>query len=153
MDWNMKRFYQFFLSLSLSLGLSVVALAGSATVNKWVDKDGNVHYSQQPPSDVNYEKITVKTSPSSAGSTPDQSPKYSTGNGSGSSGDNAVVKQTTAKAEAQRQKNCEAAKKNLELYTVFRRVKDKNGNVVRLDDKDRAKRIEDSKAAIKEFCQ
>jgi len=146
----MKRIYQISLSIALSLGIA--ALATAATY-KWVDKDGNVHYSQQAPADANYEKLNIKVPRSSGGAEPDSSSDNSASTGSSDSSSSAVVKQETAKAEEQRRRNCEAAKKNLELYTVFRRVKDKNGNVVRLDDNERAKRIDDSKAAIKEFCE
>ncbi len=36
----------------------------SAEIHKWVDKDGNVHYSDSPPSDVITEKIQPPPAPS-----------------------------------------------------------------------------------------
>ena len=51
-----------------------------------------------------------------------------------------------------RQKNCEAAKKNLEVYTVYRRIRKEDGSVVRLDDNERQKRIDEAKKQIEEFC-
>lgn len=149
----MKRFS--LICLSTMLTLAVASFVQAATY-KWVDKDGNVHYSQQPPSDANYEKLNIKTQPNynTEPTTPPAQPApNATAAGSNSNKSAAVIKEETAKAEELRQKNCEQAKKALETYTAYRRVRDKDGNVIYLDDKVRAQRIEESKAAIKEFCE
>ena len=153
MDWHMKKFHQ--VCLSMVLTLAVAALAQAATY-KWVDKDGNVHYSQQPPADANYEKLNIRTpQPSSSSTSSSQAAPNSSSATSGANNQqsSAIIKQEELKGEELRKKNCEQAKKALEQYTAFRRVKDKDGNVVYLDDNVRAKRIEDAKAAIKEFCE
>jgi len=130
------------------------ALTAQAATYKWVDKDGNVHYSQRPPPDTNYERLNIKTPPPSSTpaspTTPAAQAPAATGQGSSSSD---TVAQEMAKNQEIRARNCEAAKKNLELYTVFKRVKKEDGSVVRLDDDERARLIEESKAAIKEFCE
>jgi hypothetical protein len=152
MDRHMKTLYRV-CSCTL-LAFAFTTLAQAATY-KWVDKDGTVHYSQQPPSDANYEKLNSRS----------QTPNYNTeptapatpAAPAGAAGNNqpgsAVIKQEVAKGEQMRKDNCEKAKKALETYTAYRRVLDKDGNVIILDDNERAKRIEDSKAAIKEFCE
>lgn len=151
MDRFMKKLQQICLGTVLTLALA--GLTQAASMYKWVDKDGHVHYSQQPPADSNYEKLNVKTrSPDSSGTS--SGPTYTTPDSS--SGNNAasdVIKQEVAKGEETRKKNCEIAKKSLEQYTAFRRMRDKDGNVVYLDDNERQKRIDDAKAAIKEFCE
>ena len=151
MDWYMKKFPQ--ICIGTILALAVVSLAQAATY-KWVDKDGHVHYSSQPPADANYEKLKLPSQGSSSSSTHTQSgPTYTTP-ATGSNGTSSeVIKKEEAKAEEIRQKNCEQAKKALETYTVYRRIRDKDGNVVYLDDNERAKRIADAKAGIKEFCE
>lgn len=150
----MNKFYQ--ICLSTVITLSVAVLAQAATY-KWVDKDGHTHYSQQPPADTNYEKLNIRSDSHSSGSSSAPTDQSAPATGSSSSGNNdqgsAVIKEEMAKGEEQRQKKCELAKKALETYTVYRRVRDKDGNVIYLDDNERAKRIEDSKAAIKEFCE
>jgi hypothetical protein len=152
MDWYMKKFYR--ICLGTLLTLAIASLAQAATMYKWVDKDGHTHYSQQPPADSNYEKLNIRTqSPSGSSSGSQSGPTYSTPSDSSSGQASDVIKKEVAKGEEQRQKNCEQAKKALETYTAFRRVRDKDGNVVILDDNERAKRIEDAKAAIKEFCE
>lgn len=151
MDWHMKKIHQICLSTLLTLTLATLAHAG---MYKWVDKDGHTHYSQQPPSDANYERLNIRTqSPSGSSSNQSSGPTYSNPTGSSDGPASNVIKQQEAKGEELRQKNCEQAKKQLEVYTVYRRVRKKDGSVVYLDDKERAKRIEDAKAAIKEFCQ
>ncbi|NNF97620.1 MAG: hypothetical protein HKM94_11905, partial [Halobacteria archaeon] len=45
-----------------------------------------------------------------------------------------------------------AARNTLETYTVSRRIKTDQGELIRLDDNERAKRIQEAKDGIKEFC-
>lgn len=156
MNRTTKKLLKICLGAGLILVFTGTAMAG---MYKWTDKDGNVHYSQQPPTEGNYETMHVDTqSPdgSDTGPASQSSPSYSTpgtsDNGSSGGGSDAV-QQTEAKAAAQRQKNCQQAKKALETYTVYRRLRDKSGKVIRLSDTERAKRIKQAKDAIQEFCQ
>jgi hypothetical protein len=139
------------LPLTLFTGLLICTAATAATY-KWVDEKGNVHYSQHPPADTNYERMKIEKS--RPGETPPPAPPASgsTNKAGGSSSSSEVVKEELSKNEEIRAKNCEAAKKNLEIYTVYKRYKDKEGNVVRMDDDERLKKIEESKQHISEFC-
>ena len=95
----------------------------------------------------------MKIEKSRPGETPPPAPASgSTNKAGGSSSSSEVVKEELSKNEEIRAKNCEAAKKNLEIYTVYKRYKDKEGNVVRMDDDERLKKIEESKQHISEFC-
>lgn len=155
MNRTTKKLLKICFGSVLILGFAGIASAG---MYKWTDKDGIVHYSQQPPTEGNYETMRVDTqSPdgSKTGSGSQSSPTY-TMPGAGKTGgtDGAkAIKQAEAKGEAQRQQNCEEAKKALQVYTTYRRVREKDGTIIRLDDNERAKRIEQAKSAIKEFCQ
>ena len=148
----MKRFYR--VCLSTMLALAFTTLVQAATY-KWIDKDGTVHYSQQPPADANYEKLDTKSKAPNYNTEPatQATPTSPAASGANNQQGSAVIKEEVAKGEELRKKNCEQAKKALETYTAYRRVRDKDGNVIYLDDNVRAKRIEDSKAAIKEFCE
>ncbi len=133
--------------------IALTVLTAQAATYKYVDKSGNVVYSSTPPADgSNYEKIKGDTSRGndSEEATPDTK-SQTTGGGTGS-GAKDTLKKEVEKNKALRTQNCEGAKKNLEAYTVFRRIQDKDGNVIILDDNERAKRIEESKKAIQEFC-
>ncbi len=132
--------------------LTLASTVSLAVTYKSTDSDGNVTYSGTPPTDGRkYEKIQGSHSTSSEpeASTPGTATPAATGTGSGHSD---TVKKETAKNQEIRQQNCDIAKKNLEAYTVFRRVKDKDGNVIVLGDDERAKKIEESKKAVAEFC-
>ena len=139
------------LPLSLFAGLLLCTAATAATY-KWVDEKGNVHYGQHPPADTNYERMKVEKS--RPGETPPPAPASSgsTNQAGSSTGSSKVVKEELSKNQEIRAKNCEAAKKNLEIYTVYKRYRDKEGNVVRMDDEERLKKIEEAKQHIAEFC-
>lgn len=139
-----------------SLLLSLIMLAPvNAASYKWIDENGNVVYSQQPPDEGPYEVIqTVKPSaPSSRTATPPSSSfATQTQQEAEERKVDKTVEQEVAKSAELRADNCKAAKHNLETYTVYRRIKNDQGEIVRLDDNERAKRIQEAKDAIKEFC-
>jgi hypothetical protein len=141
------------LVMTLTMLFGMTAYAGNTNTYKWVDEQGNVHYSQRPPAGSNYEKLKVKTPPPSPGA-PQAASKDSAGTSTGSNNSSGgdVVSDELAKNREIRAQNCEAAKKNLQAYTVFKRIKKPDGTVVRLEDEERARLIEESKANIKEFC-
>jgi len=137
-----------------SLMFSLIMASASAASYKWLDDNGNVVYSQQPPDGRPYE--TVKTTkPSSVSSQP--TPAQSSFEAGVKQNDeerelDSKVQQAAAESEQLRADNCKAAKNNLETYTVYRRIKNDQGEVVRLDDNERARLIQESKDGIKEFC-
>ncbi len=150
----MKKCQLLLISLVVSLASS---MAWAATTYKWLDDNGNVVYSQTPPAEGAYEVIHIKQSgtsssyPSAAESPESSTPKF-TSNRNEEEKQNQDIQQQEAKAEEIRKKNCEAARKNLEAYTVFRRFKQPDGSYVRLDDDERLKRQQKAKDDIKEFC-
>ena len=143
-----SKYHMYVLFLAILMGFG--STLSQAATYKWVDKDGNVNYSQRPPPDTNYERLNIKTPPPESGSTTPATPAPAATGSDNSSSD--TVAQEMAKNAEIRAKNCAAAKSNLELYTVYKRVRKEDGSVVRLDDNERARKIEESKAAIKEFC-
>lgn len=147
----MKHLITHRLLLLMSLLLSTSVSAGTY---KWVDEKGNVHYSQQPPAGSNYERMKIdKSRPAYNEPTQDAAPKAAPNpKPATSSSTSTVIKEEIAKNKEIREKNCEAAKKNLEVYTVYKRYRDKDGNVIRMDDNERLKKIEESKQNIAEFC-
>lgn len=142
----------FIASLLISL---MMASANATTTYKWFDDDGNVVYSQQPPKDRDYETIkTKRSSPTSSQPKPAPSAFMVDQQKAEEEADkNHTIQQGVADAEKIRAENCKAAKQNLESYTAFRRVRNEKGEVIMLDDKERARLIEESKQDIKEFCE
>lgn len=145
----------------LIIFLGMLTNLAQAAVYKWVDKDGNVVYSQRPPpSGQQYDKPKVGSKnsryPNEAESAPDATDNGSPAATSPGAGDgkdaSKIIADSLAKSAETRRKNCDAAKTNLEIYTTYKRVKDKDGNVIRLDDNVRSAKIEEMKKNIQEFC-
>jgi hypothetical protein len=141
----------FITSLLFSL---IMVSANAATTYKWIDENGNVVYSQQPPEEGPYETIKTKNSSKTGISSSTPSSSFATEVKKETEEQNLdrKVEQEAAKSEKLRADNCKAAKNNLETYTVYRRIKNDQGEIIRLDDNERAKRIQEAKDAIKEFC-
>jgi len=142
--------------LITSLLLSLIMMASAnADTYKWLDENGNVVYSQQPPPEGPYEIIkTTKSPPASSRSAPPPPSSFTTDVKQEAKERelDSKVQQEAAKSQQMRAENCKAAKHNLETYTVYRRIKNDQGEIIRLDDNERAKRIQEAKDAIKEFC-
>lgn len=147
MELLMKTLIKICLAAGLSLLLSTAVQAG---MYKWTDEQGNVHYSQHRPSGKQYEKMKVDKAPppSSKTSTPSYSDQPSATDDPGSK----AVADEVAKNEEIRKKNCEAAKKNLNVYQIYRRVKGEDGKIRVVSEKEREEKIKASKNAIREFC-
>lgn len=128
--------------------LLILSGTASAGLYKWVDNDGNVHYSQKPPRDQQYKQLKA---PASAPT--DSQPSYQTKTDKSvdsAKGNTAAAE--SAKNQKIRAENCEKAKKALNNYQIHRRVRDKDGNVTIIDNNERAKQIENAKQAITNYC-
>lgn len=145
----MKRLSQI---LGLLLMLAMASAPALAATYKYQDETGNTVYSQNPPenTDTPYEVLGDIPSHAQPGRTPpaetrapatqpDEEP-------------NEAINQQLQQAEKTRKENCDAAKKNLEIYTVYRRIRNEDGEVVRIDDNERQQRVDEAKQAIQDFC-
>lgn len=125
--------------------IMIFASSASAGLYKWVDNEGNVHYSQKRP--VNQQFKRLKAPPPA----PDSAkPLYKSGTPATESGKTAATE--TAKNKEIRAKNCAQAKKNLSNFQIHRRIRDKDGNVTTIDDNVRAKNIKNAQDAISNYC-
>ncbi len=141
------------LGLTTAITALTLATMAPAATYKWVDDQGNVHYSQYPPPDKQYERLNIKTPRPSPSSDPAPTGAAQPTTGTTGSGTSTkLVEDELAKNKALREQNCKSAKKNLEIYTVYKRFKDKDGNIVRMDDAERQQKIDESKRNIEEFC-
>lgn len=124
----------------------------AATAYKWVDENGETHYSQSPPPATKAE--VIKTPNASATTpTPAQNPASTA---TQKPVDAKQPPDAKAKAEdaAVRDENCASARKNMETLQNSARVtvKDVDGLYHRLNDDERKTRIEDTQKRIDEFC-
>jgi len=134
-----------------------VNLLEAATTYKWRDKDGNTVYSQHPPNQGDYE--TLDSARRHTYSRPDNSPAPATRAAAESIDKATTAQKKQAGVAAEDKKNqdmrnqtCEAAKKQLQAFTVYRRMKDKDGNVTTINDEERQQRIDQAKQAIQDYC-
>ena len=125
----------------------LVSTSLTAATYKWTDESGNVIYSQQPPESGSYELIKglkhsrirgAASTTQATNDTPAPTPK-----------DNDELTEEGKKIKAQ---NCIAAKKNLDVYKVYKRVKGQDGKVTTLSDEERQKRIEEAQNQVNLFC-
>lgn len=144
----MKQLITVFL-LGLLLGTTT-----QAGTYKWVDKDGNVVYSQHPPPRGQFESIQVKPAPRNSATRGDagQTSKEFLENATAKRKNDSKLKAELKRTQELRDKNCNTAKKQLEFYTVYRRKKDKTGEYVRISDDEKAAGLKEAKQAIKDFC-
>ncbi len=129
----------------------------SADTYKWIDKDGQINYSQQAPRDVN---ATVIKTPPPPTIDPDAAQQQIDEliNEQESNDQMRQQRQNQQKVEAQNEanleKNCNTAQQQLEQYqnNPGRRSIDADGNVTRLTEEDRQQKIRESQVNVTKYC-
>ena len=149
---------RFLISAVLLLSISLTAHAG---IKKWVDADGNVHYSDSGPED-NVQTQSVRNVAGKdqanvpSGYTP-KSPaeREAEMRKSRKLKDEASQKQTEKDAQAAAKKqNCDNARKNVQTLEDSPRVTtyDQNGERTFMEDSERAQRLEEARKAVGDYC-
>jgi len=150
------------LLLILSILTSANAFAG---LSKWVDADGKVHYSDQPPP-ANVKATTLRTSsdaaaPESAAASAPAAPKTiaereaelkKAQRAKKEADDRAAQEQARAQGE---KTNCDAAQQSLRALQEGMRIVevDAQGERSYLDDEQRRQRIEKAQQNIRTYCK
>jgi len=124
--------------------MMILASTAFAGLYKWVDDEGNVHYSQKPPENKPYKTIKAPP-PAPQTSKPVEFSEEE-------SDIEKTIKAETAKNQKLREENCAIGKNNLKSYQTFRRIRSKDGSVRVIDDKERKEQIESAKQLIRDFC-
>lgn len=152
---------------SMLFGILVITgclLGGTAVAGmyKWVDKEGNVHYSQVRPSEQESQKIAPPPP------VPDQQPKKREQSSDSATGtrdgettaqgktDEETGQQAPFDEEQQAElykKNCDIATENMSIYKNSHRIRTPEGEVVRLSDEMRAAKIKEAQEAMDKYCQ
>ncbi len=133
----------------------VLAFSG---MYKYQDEQGVWVYSQQPPATGEYETIrgpketrSSKLPKEARDAKIKEARKAVLGDPADKAAKDKVAKET-AKNANKRKSACEKATKALESLQVYRRYRDKDGNVTVMDDDVRMKRIKQAEESIREFC-
>lgn len=142
------------LTSSLLLALSASAMAGQ--IYKWVDAQGVTHFGEQPPQGQQSTTVNPSAAPPPAAATTESkpAPTFDSIADPEQAAADAKVKKEVAAQEAERKKYCETQRNNLAQLENNPRVRvEEGGEMRRLGEDERQKRIADSKQAIKENCQ
>lgn len=138
--------------IAVIAGLLLLGLgsAGAQQIYKWTDAQGRVHYSSQPPRDVQAEPVRITPPPSarqpqtSPPGTAQQEPAPST-----------AQDDPAAAHQAAYRENCEIARRNLALLEdeSKRRFRIDGGEPVYLTDEERQARIAQAREMIATYCE
>lgn len=141
--------------------LLLISLSAHAALNKWIDAEGKVHYSDTAPNDVKAQKL--KTSESSdnvyqASGVPAQktiAERDAEWKKTQKAKEEAENKSAKEQEAAQvKQKNCENARSNLINYENSPRIATYNTQGERgiLDENARSQKIDEARKAVSTFC-
>ena len=123
--------------------MAPMAVSQASGLYKWTDEEGQVHYTQVPPTERPAVVITPEPPPP-AQPAPDSKDDETLPEGLSSTDDaNIRIKQ----------KNCEAAKKNLSIYQSSDNILQPDGTEMVLSDDMRAAKIKETQQQIKLYCE
>jgi hypothetical protein len=145
----------------LIFALSICSLNAHAELNKWVDADGSVHYSDTIPPEV--EKAQTlrnmagkdQTAAPASFSAKSVAEREADLKKSKKEKEEAAMKKSQEKAQADlKRENCAASRENLRTLEESTRIvtHDANGERTYLDDAAREQRLNDTRKAISANC-
>jgi hypothetical protein len=146
-------------SLLLIIGLLLItSVDAKQKVYKWVDADGNTHYTDKKPTNQNVDEVNVSNrQPTVIGQ---YNQKQDEADDSRSKEQKDIdeynEKQEKQANIVQDRENCKIAKKNLETLQQAYNVKRKNpatGGMISMDDDERIKMMRKIKKSIKDLCK
>ena len=137
---------------------NTISTNANAELYKWVDEDGNTHYSQSPPNtDASIEVTTIKPPPKidASKSIKEQEERRKKLDD--------LVKNRKEKAEAEskekekltlKEDNCKKARAKLGNNQNTGRIRavDEEGNIVRATEEERQRRIKDAQEKVDKWC-
>jgi hypothetical protein len=146
----------------LPLCLLITSLNASASLNKWVDAEGKVHYSDTVPADATITKVRSSTAPDPSPPINGVATPKSIAEQEADWKKNKQSKEEAAKkaeqdkeATAIKQKNCEGARTNLATYENSPLIVSYNpqGERFYLDDAARKQKVDEAKKAVATYCK
>lgn len=140
----------------LSVYLLLLSFGAHAALNKWVDADGKVHYSDQPPPS-NVKARTLVTSGPASGVEPAKSLTEREAEWEKAQKEQASSAQKAAREQETamlKQRNCMSARNTLQNLQDSPRIVtfDANGAQSFMDDAERQRNMEQARKAVSQFC-
>ncbi len=156
---NQLHFKHFIRQIIFISTLMLLVSVCNAGIYKWVDDEGNVHYSQQRPANTSSERMKVQQyAPKDTSSYKRPSFKSSdtqTAKSPKAEEDEPEEEKETRAEKKQRMADCEQIRNNLASMESRGRIrsKDADGNITYLSDKEKQARITKSKATLSKSCK
>jgi type IV secretory pathway VirB10-like protein len=147
-----------FKQICLTLFILLFSFSVSAEIYKWVDENGQTHFSQTPPDSGIAEKVDVPPPPPID---PEQAQtEVDTLIEQQQEAEKAEQlaqqeREKAAEEQAIREENCRIARSNLTTYqnNPGRRVVDADGNVTRMVEEERQQKMQEFQEQIDLYCQ
>ncbi|MDE1463144.1 DUF4124 domain-containing protein [Spartinivicinus poritis] len=140
----------------ISLILLLVAVPAMSELYKWVDKQGNVHYSDKPPANAQQqsEKVEVKVQNTDFNYLDENAKrKQQQINRNRAIQKQQQDRQQVKKKENPREKACREAKQRLSVLQGRVVFVDKKGNELKVTEKERQQRAKVLEQQIKKYCK
>ncbi len=149
----MEQIVKYTILIAMLLSLPSILCAETY---KWVNEEGVVTYSQTPPPDADVEKVKIRSSAPTPGSSSKQK-LDSLRQRMTDSAEDRDIKKTKQKEEkeelALKRQNCEAARSNLQkLEALGSRLYMKDGEYKRLSEEERQSLMQQEREHIKANC-
>jgi hypothetical protein len=145
----------------LAIFLLLISCNSHAALNKWVDANGKVHYSDTPPADAKVKILRSSAAPdaittnSEAAAPKTLAEREAEWKKSQKLKEEAEQKASQEKeAASERQKNCENARSNLTILENSPAIATYNDNGERtfMDDVSRKQRTDEARKAVSSYC-
>jgi hypothetical protein len=149
----MKRYFTI-------ITLALITFNVHAELNKWVDADGKVHYSDTPPPEVQTQNVRSYAGKGQSDAPASYSPK-SVAEREAEMRKSKQTKEEASKKKAEedaradaKKRNCEGARQNARSLSEGGRIYtyDEKGERAYMDDAARAQRLEEANKVISENC-
>lgn len=146
---------------SVAVFLLLTSITSHAALNKWVDADGKVHYSDSAPADVKVKTLRSSvapdaTTPVSGVAAPKSLAEREVEWKKSQKNKEEATKKAAQEQEAAlvKQKNCEIARNNLTTLQNSPAIVTYNEKYERvlMDDAARSQNIDDARKAVSSFC-
>lgn len=140
------------------LGFFIVLISFNATAKmyKWVDEEGNTHYSQSPPLEHEAEVITPPPKVDTDSAIKQLEKQRESFNKADEEKTKVEEEQKRAADElALKKENCRLSRTRLQSLQNSRRIRtvDESGNITRASEEEHQSRIKQSMENVKEWCE
>lgn len=140
----------------LALVISVAATsAADAQVYRWVDEDGNVHYTDRPPH-LDVERLPIETGPTDLEAAIEENVerRYRLDESEKDRAHEAEIESERAAYEARRAEACRQARDRVSFIESARRLSrvDEDGTRVVYDEQQRARALAEARRQVADWC-